>query len=70
MKHLNDFISEAVNVKPSFSLKHDVYNVLADLAYEYSKKHKKFDKDELEEAFENFENKFFEENNDDEDEDN
>ena len=69
MKSLSNFINEAVNIKPTFSLKHDVYNVLADLAYEYSKKHKKFDKDELEEAFENFENKFFEEidgdNNDD-----
>ena len=67
MKHLNDFISESVSVKPTFSLRSDVYNVLADLAYEYSKKHKIFDKGELENAFENFMDKFFENNDDDDD---
>lgn len=69
MKHLNDFISESVNIKPTFSLKHDVYNVLSDLAFEYEKKNKKFNKDEFEDAVENFMNKFFEEINDDEDDD-
>jgi hypothetical protein len=65
MKSLKDSINENVNIKPTFTLHHDVYNVLSDLAFEYNKKHKSFDEEELREAFDNFMNKFFVENDDD-----
>jgi hypothetical protein len=38
MKDIKDFITEAnINTKVTFDLQNDVYNVLAELAYEYNK---------------------------------
>jgi hypothetical protein len=70
MKDIKDFITEAnINTKVTFDLQNDVYNVLAELAYEYNKKNKDhlFDKDAMEDALEFFMDKFYEEDERDDD---
>ena len=64
MKDIKYFITEAnINTKVTFDLQNDVYNVLAELAYEYNKKNKDqlFNKDAMEDALEFFMDKFYEE---------
>ena len=65
MKSLKDSITESVSIKPTFRIFSDIYNVLADLAFEYDKKNKDFDEDEVQKALDAFMTKFFKENDDD-----
>jgi hypothetical protein len=67
MRSLKDSIVESVSIKPTFKISSDVYNVLSDLAFEYDKKNKDFDKDEVKKALDSFMDRFFEEMDDDED---
>ena len=55
------------NTKVTFDLRNDVYNVLAELAYEYNKKNKNhlLNKDAMEDALESFMDKFYEEHDED-----
>ena len=65
MKSLKDSITESVSIKPTFKISSDIYNALSDLAFEYDKKNKDFDKDEVKKALDFFMDRFFEENDDD-----
>ena len=54
-----------INSVVNFDLRNDIYNALAALGYEYDKKGKSFEEDEVEDALDWFMDKFFEENEDD-----
>ena len=56
-------INEAASVdrKLSFDLQNDIYNVLADMSYEYDKKGKSFEEKDVREALDWILEKFFEE---------
>ena len=43
--------ANSVDRKLSFDLYDDVYNLLADMSYEYDKKGKKFDRNDMEDVF-------------------
>lgn len=62
----SESLNEA-NTKVTFDLRSDVYNVLAELAYEYNKKNKNhlLNKDAMEDALESFMDKFYEEYDED-----
>lgn len=68
MKSLKESINEAksviVNSEINFDLRSDVYNVLSDLAFEYDRRNKKFDKNKVEEAIEWFLDQFYDQNPD------
>lgn len=64
MKNLVDFINESnktTRLPINYELDSDIYNVLSDLAYQYDLKGKDFEKKDVEEAFELFLDKFYEE---------
>lgn len=63
MKGIVEMINEAtsVNRKLSFDLQNDIYNVLADMGYEYDKKGKSFEEKDVREALDWVLEKFFEE---------
>ena len=67
MKGIVEMINEAASVdrKLSFDLQNDIYNVLADMGYEYDKKGKSFEEKDVREALDWVLEKFFEENNED-----
>ena len=54
-------INEAASVdrKLSFDLYNDVYNLLADMGHEYDKKGKEFDRGDMEDVFDWFLERFF-----------
>jgi hypothetical protein len=60
MKNLKDILTESKSAKLTYELKHDVYNVLSQLAYEYEMKNKKFDKKDLKHEIFSFLDNFFE----------
>ena len=68
MKSLKESINEAknciLNCDINFDLRSDIYSVLSDLAFEYDKRNKKFDKNKVEEAIEWFLDQFYEQNPD------
>lgn len=68
MKGLTDYINEAA-MKLTYNLSSDIYNMLSDLAFEYDKKRKKFDEDEVRAALDNFVDKFFVEPDDEDNDD-
>lgn len=63
MKGIVEMINEAASVdrKLSFDLQNDIYNVLADMGYEYDKKGKSFEEKDVREALDWVLEKFFEE---------
>ena len=64
MKNLVEHINESnktTRLPINYELDSDVYNVLSDLAYQYELKGKGFEKEDVEEAFEYFLEKFYEE---------
>lgn len=64
MKGLADYINESnktTQLPINYDLKSDIYNILADLAYQYELKGKDFEKKDVENAFEWFLEKFYEE---------
>ena len=68
MKGIVEMINEAVineaasvDRKLSFDLQNDIYNVLADMSYEYDKKGKSFEEKDVREALDWILEKFFEE---------
>lgn len=67
MKGIVEMINEAASVdrKLSFDLQNDIYNVLADMGYEYDKKGKSFEEKDVREALDWVLEKFFEENDED-----
>ena len=67
MKGLVEMINEAASVdrKLSFDLQNDIYNVLADMGYEYEKKGKSFEEKDVREALDWVLEKFFEETQED-----
>ena len=60
-------INEAASVdrKLSFDLQNDIYNVLADMGYEYDKKGKSFEENDIREALDWFVDKFFDQSQED-----
>lgn len=65
MKSLSEHITESnktTRLPINYELDSDIYNVLADLAYQYDLKGKDFEKEDVEEAFEGFLERFFIEN--------
>ena len=71
MKGIVEMINEAaineaasVDRKLSFDLQNDIYNVLADMGYEYDKKGKSFEENDVRKALDWVLEKFFEENDD------
>lgn len=58
-EELNESTQE-MKYKPTFDLKHDIYNLLSDLAFEYDLKSKKFDESDVKNAFKWFINNFYE----------
>lgn len=67
MKGIVEMINEAASVdrKLSFDLQNDIYNVLADMGYEYDKKGKSFEEKDVREALDWVLEKFFEETQED-----
>lgn len=63
MKGIVEMINEAASVdrKLSFDLQMDIYNVLADMGYEYDKKGKSFEEKDVREVLDWFLERFFEE---------
>ena len=64
MKGLADYINESnktTQLPINYNLNSDIYNILADLAYQYELKGKDFEKKDVENAFEWFLEKFYEE---------
>lgn len=64
MKGLADYINESnktTQLPINYDLNSDIYNILADLAYQYELKGKDFEKKDVENAFEWFLEKFYEE---------
>lgn len=62
MKNLNEYINESnktTRLPINYQLNTDIYNVLGDLAYQYELKGKDFEKEDVEEAFNWFLEKFF-----------
>ena len=61
MKGIVEIINEAASVdrKLSFDLYNDVYNLLADMSYEYDKKGEEFSRDDMEDVFDWFLERFF-----------
>ena len=62
MKNLNEYINESnktTRLPINYDMNSDIYNILADLAYQYELKGKDFEKKDAEEAFEWFLEKFF-----------
>lgn len=64
MKSITNLLTEASNKHLTYDLKSDVYNVLSDLAFEYNKHNKDFNKNKVEEVIEWFLTEFFEQNPD------
>lgn len=65
MKTLKDQLNEGIKpnlieYKPIYNVRSDVYNILAELAYRYELKGKKFDQNEVDEALDWFIIQFFE----------
>lgn len=61
MKTLQEHLtSEAMNTRLTYDIQNDIYASLSNLAFEYSMKHKKFEKEDVKEALEWFMNKFWE----------
>ena len=65
MKKLKDQLNEGVKpnlieYKPNYDIRSDIYNILAELAYRYNLKGKKFDQKEVEYGLEWFTIQFFE----------
>lgn len=63
MKNLNEYINESnktTRLPINYELDSDIYNVLSDLAYQYELKGKDFEKKDIENAFEYFLEKFYE----------
>lgn len=65
MKTLKDQLNEGIKpnlieYKPIYNVQSDVYNILAELAYRYELKGKKFDHNEVDEALDWFIIQFFE----------
>lgn len=71
MPRANESLNESkeISIKPTFNLQNDVYNVLSELgfAYESKNKSKLFEQDKMEKALKWFLDKFYEENNEEED---
>ena len=68
MKNLNEYINESnktTRLPINYDMNSDIYNILADLAYQYELKGKDFEKKDVEEAFEWFLERFFIENYED-----
>lgn len=68
MKTLKDFVNESgktTRLPINYELNTDIYNILGDLAYQYELKGKDFEKEDVEEAFKWFLEKFFVEDNED-----
>ena len=67
MKGIVEMINEAASVdrKLSFDLQNDIYNVLADMGYEYDKKGKSFEEKDVRKYLDWFIDRFFEENDED-----
>lgn len=68
MKNLNEYINESnktTRLPINYDMNSDIYNILADLAYQYELKGKDFEKKDVEEAFEWFLERFFIENDED-----
>lgn len=64
MKGLADYINESnktTQLPINYDLNSDIYNILADIAYQYELKGKDFEKKDVENAFEWFLEKFYEE---------
>lgn len=64
MKNLNEYINESnktTRLPINYDMNSDIYNILADLAYQYELKGKDFKKEDVEEAFGWFLEKFYEE---------
>ena len=65
MKTLKDFVNfvnesgKTTRLPINYKLNTDIYNVLGDLAYQYDLKGKDFEKEDVEEAFKWFLEKFF-----------
>jgi hypothetical protein len=62
MKSITNLINEASKEHLTYDLKNDIYNVLSDLAFNYDKHNKDFNKDKVEEAIEWFLSEFYEQN--------
>lgn len=62
MKSITNLLTEASNKHLSYDLKSDIYNVLSDLAFDYDKHNKDFDKDKVKEAIEWFLMEFYDQN--------
>lgn len=61
MKTLQEHLtSEAMNTRLTYNIQNDIYTSLSNLAFEYSMKHKEFEKEGVEKALEWFMNKFWE----------
>lgn len=66
MKTLKERLNESSNnSRLSYDLQMDIYNELANIAYLYDMKNKKFEEKDVEKAFEWFLEKFFIENDED-----
>ena len=62
---LNEATTDQSNTILQYTLNVDIYNALADIAYRYDMKNKKFEEKEVSKALKWFMDKFFEENNED-----
>ena len=62
MKNLVETLNEAIAIKNvSFDLKNDIYNAMAHIGYEYTRKGKTFDKETVKDVLYLFMDKFFDE---------
>lgn len=59
MKAIKDILTES-GQKMTFDIQADIYNAISDVAFAYENANKKFDRDDVEKAFDNFLTKFFE----------
>lgn len=62
---LNEAAADQSNTILQYTLNVDIYNALADIAYRYDMKNKKFEEKDVRKALNWFMVKFFEENNED-----
>ena len=66
MKTLKEQLTESSNnSKLSYDLQMDIYNALANIAYLYDMKNKKFEEEDVRKSLDWFMDRFFEENNED-----